>query len=112
MSPDRCALNTPVPLPTTSSYGIIPFARASKEASAVRRFIILATMTLLMAAMLLASTGVAQALLGSGTVGIVRTDSGVAVDPTVCELAAGTAGLEWRPGGVCWLELPGWDAAF
>jgi type 1 fimbria pilin len=76
----------------------------------MRRFIMLVTMALLLATMLVASTGVAQAL-PSGTVSIVRTDSGVAVDPAACEWAAGTAGLEWRAGGVCWLELPGWSFA-
>jgi hypothetical protein len=79
----------------------------------MRRVMVLVTVELLMMAMLAASVGVAQGLASTPTVvKVERTPSGVPVEPAACEWAAGTAGLEWRAGGVCWLELPGWDAAF
>ena len=75
----------------------------------MKRLVVLVTVTLLMAATLVVSAGVAQGL-PSGTVTFERTPSGVPVNPAACEWAAGTVGLEWRAGGVCWLKLPGWNA--
>jgi hypothetical protein len=79
----------------------------------MRRVMVLVTMAVLMTAMLVASAGVAQGLASTpAVVKFERIPSGVPVEPAACEWAVGTAGLQWRAGGVCWLELPGWDAAF
>ena len=73
----------------------------------MRRMRLLVAMVVLMTAMLVASMSPA---LGAPLLSI-GSGGGVAVDPAACEWAAGTAGFEWRAGGVCWLELPGWDAS-
>lgn len=72
----------------------------------MRRLMVLVTAALLMTAMSAVSISPA---LGAPTLS-VGGGGGVAVDPAACEWAAGTGGLEWRAGGVCWLELPGWNA--
>ena len=72
----------------------------------MRRFMMLVAVSLLMAAMLAANAGDALAL-GDGSVKFVRTPSGVAVDPSACELLAGGSSMfGWRPGGVCWFTPP------
>jgi hypothetical protein len=73
----------------------------------MRRFIMLATVALVMTAMLVASAGIAQGL-PIRTVTIERLPSSVPVDLAVCEvLADDSAMFDWRAGGeVCWVNSP------
>jgi len=71
---------------------------------------VLVVVVLLMTVMLVANAGAAQAL-AAGTVKIVRTPSGVAVDPAACESPAGISPIiGWR-NGTCWVFHVGQKAA-
>lgn len=85
----------------------------------MRRAMVLVTVVVLMTAMLVATMGPAMAALGfvrppsRPTTEIAGAEGGVGVPTTACHTVAGVGGFEWRDGGtVCWLTLPGWDAAF
>jgi hypothetical protein len=79
--------------------------KAGKGAE-VRRFMMLGVVFLLMTAMLAANAGDALAL-GDGSVRLVRTPSGVAVNPAACKLLVDDSTMfGWRPGGVCWFTPP------
>jgi hypothetical protein len=68
----------------------------------MRRFKVLVTVALVMAAMV--------ALMAFPAFAVTRAGPawGVPVEPpTACNTVAGIAGFEWRSGGeVCWLTLP------
>jgi hypothetical protein len=68
----------------------------------MRRLVVLATVVVLMTAMLVGSAAPALAL--------VEPKCCRVSPPTVCNTVAGVASFEWRAGGtVCWLEAPAWD---
>lgn len=84
----------------------------------MRRFVVLVTVVVLVAAMVVLSVSPALAITkriekASPVISAVSS-GGTPVEPTwACETVAGVGGFQWRDGGeVCWLTLPGWDAAF
>ena len=79
----------------------------------MRRFMVLGTVVVLMAAMLVASAGAAQAFVGRVPFG---PQGGFPTSHTVCSTAVGSNAnalkmFEWRSGGqVCWINAPAQEA--
>jgi hypothetical protein len=81
----------------------------------MRRLILLVTLAVLMATMLVASAGAAQALRLVGRVPF-GPGAGFSTSHTVCTTAVGSSAnalqmFEWRAGGeVCWINAPAQQA--
>ena len=84
----------------------------------MRRLTRLVTVVLFVAALLMLSMSPALAITrtvdrASPVISAVSSGGTPVEPPWACETVAGVGGFEWREGGeVCWLTLPGWDAAF